>query len=237
MVLSEGAARGEKTAATASVIGYIISVLSIFTFNILTPGIGIASAYYLKKGSIAAKNICIILRIADIPVIAAMLYVTKNFAGENIFKACLILAMVIAALDLIIIVILTSGDVKAYFREVYEWQQQAGQIEQIKKAKLSELAKLAEQAGSPEQNEQDENTELTEFAEPAKLAEEAESPEQNEQDQNTGLSELTELAKLAEQAELSEQGEFSGIYGHISPLEHISPLGNEDTVLISDDEN
>ena len=117
MALSESAARGEKSAATAAVLCYIASALSVLTLNILLAAIGFYAAGQMKKGSIGGKNLCIFLRIADIFVLGAMLFAVYRFVSADVFRIALIPAMIIAALDMIIFVILSSGDAKAFFEE------------------------------------------------------------------------------------------------------------------------
>ena len=124
MALSESAARGEKSAATAAVLCYIASVLSIFTLNILLAVIGFYAAGQMKNGSIGGKNLCIYLRIADIIVLAIMMFVIYRFTTAEIFRIAVVPAIIIAAFEMIIFVILSSGDVKAFFNEKFREQQE-----------------------------------------------------------------------------------------------------------------
>ncbi len=122
MALSESAARGEKSAATAAVLCYIASALSVLTLNILLAVIGFYAAGQMKKGSTGGKNLCIFLRIADIFVLGAMLFVVYRFVSADIFSIAVVPAIMIAALDMIIFVILSSGDAKAFFKEKFREQ-------------------------------------------------------------------------------------------------------------------
>lgn len=117
MALSESAARGEKSAATAAVLCYIASALSVLTLDILLAVIGFYAAGQMKKGSVGGRNLCIFLRIADIIVLAVMLFVIYRFTSAEIFRIAVVPAIIIAAFEMIIFVILSSGDVKAFFNE------------------------------------------------------------------------------------------------------------------------
>ena len=200
MILSENAARGEKTVATTSAICTVVALLPILTFNIISAVLGFGAARYLKKGSIAAKNLCIMLRVADLPLLATVLIVFYNFAGETAFKLCFVSAALVAAFDMIIIMSLTSADAKAYFQEVYDWQQteqirRSGQVEQPRQPEIpkqpeasgkSELLRLAEQSGTPKLTEQ------TEFSEPTEQAELPEQTEQIEQPENSDTAVISD---------------------------------------------
>ena len=122
MALSESAARGEKSAATAAVLCYIASALSVLTLNILLAVIGFYAAGQMKKGSIGGKNLCVFLRIADIFVLGTMLFVVYRFVSADIFSIAVVPAIMIAALDMIIFVILSSGDAKEFFKEKFNEQ-------------------------------------------------------------------------------------------------------------------
>ena len=150
MNLSENAARGRKTAAAAAAICSVISVLSLLAFNIISVVLGLGAARPLKRGSIIARDLCIMLRIADIPLLAAVLIVTHSFSGENVFKLCFIAAVLVAAFDMVIIVSLTSADANAYFQEVYEWQQlQQEQAKQPQPVIHNEMTELLMQTELP----------------------------------------------------------------------------------------
>lgn len=148
MNLSENAARGEKIVASTSVICSAVAVLPILSFNIISAILGFGAARFLRRGSFAAKELSIILRIADIPVLAAALIVSHLFSGEIVFKIFFIAAVLVAAFDMVIIMSLTSSDANAYFREVYEWQQ-------------SELLRRSSQAETMAQPGHEEDTVLT----------------------------------------------------------------------------
>lgn len=141
MKLSENAARGRKIVSSVSVICSVISALSLLTLNIIGGAMGLGSAHFLKKGSISAKEMCMILRVADIPVLAAMLVVFHSFEGENAFKICLLLAVLIGTFDIVILITLTSADANAYFLEMYERQkaEQARQAEQVRHTDMSDM--------------------------------------------------------------------------------------------------
>ena len=150
MDLSENAARGEKTVATTSLICSVVAVLPILSLNIISAVLGFGAARLLKKGSFAAKELSVILRIADIPVLAAALIVSHFFSGEFVFRIFFIIAVLVAAFDMVIIMSLTSSDANAYFREVYEWQQaeqlrRSGQAETISQTGQEEDTVLTSQ--------------------------------------------------------------------------------------------
>ncbi len=126
MELSENAERGKRNVAAASAVCMLISVLSIFTFNILLACIGIFTAHYLKQGSIAAKNVCIILRISDILVSAALIWVSYSIGGQELFRICFLPAVISAGLGMMVMLIISSSDAKAYFKEAFEIRQMNG---------------------------------------------------------------------------------------------------------------
>ena len=165
MNLSENAARGEKIVAAISSICSVVAVLPILTLNLISAVLGFGAARLLKSGSTAAKTLSIILRVADIPLLAAVMIVAYSFAGETFFKLCFIAVVLVAAFDMVIIMALTSSDAKSYFHEVYEFQQlkqpeRLGQSEQsIQAEQLSELLVQNEISGIAEFPEQTEYTE------------------------------------------------------------------------------
>lgn len=117
MSLSESAERGKKLALLESVFCVLASIMSLLTLNIPSALVGFWAAEGIKKGSLAARTICIILRIADIPlliIIGILIYRGELPAGGFIaviaFEAFIDTDM-----------LLTLGfdkNVGAYFREV-----------------------------------------------------------------------------------------------------------------------
>lgn len=118
MTLSESAERGKKLAAPASVFCTIGAVLSLLTLNIPAAAVGFWAAGGIKKGALAARTMCIILRVADIPVLIIMgvlMYLGMLPSGGGVLIAVLFQAFVDFEL------LLTLGfdrDIKAYFREM-----------------------------------------------------------------------------------------------------------------------
>jgi len=116
MTLSESAERGKKLAVPESVFCMIAAVMSLLTLNIPAAAVGFWAAGGIKRGSPAARTMCIILRIADIPVLIIIgVLICLGYLPRN---------GVIAALAIQIFVdlnlLLTLGfdrDIKAYFSE------------------------------------------------------------------------------------------------------------------------
>lgn len=119
MNLSDSAEKGRKIALAAAVMCAVISAFSLFTLNILMAATGFAAAYYIKRGSLTARNFAVILRIADIPALVLISVVASKFA-ENFLAAYAAAATVTAVLDIAVLCILIfSGSANAYFKEVY----------------------------------------------------------------------------------------------------------------------
>ncbi|MBP1561703.1 MAG: hypothetical protein J6C96_10765 [Oscillospiraceae bacterium] len=119
MTLSDSAERGRKTAAAVSVMCFVISAFSLLTFNIPMAAMGFAAAYHIKKGSLTARNFAILLRIADVPVLALISAVAARFTGD--FLPVYVIAVgVTAVLDVVSLLILMFGrNINAYFKETY----------------------------------------------------------------------------------------------------------------------
>lgn len=121
MTLSEQGEKGRKTAALVSALCYVISALSMLTLNILMAAIGFAAAYNIKRGSLTARNVGIILRIADIPVLAVIAFVFRKYGAVlpmpyiGVFGVIAITALLdVTALFTLIF----SRNASAYFHEV-----------------------------------------------------------------------------------------------------------------------
>lgn len=121
MTLSEQGEKGRKTAARVSVVCFVISALSLLTLNILMAAIGFAVAYNIKRGSLTARNVGIILRIADIPVLAVIAFVFRKYGAVlpipyiGVFGVIAIIALLdVTALFTLIF----SSNASAYFHEV-----------------------------------------------------------------------------------------------------------------------
>lgn len=121
MTLSEQGEKGRKIAALVSALCYVISALSLLTLNILMAAIGFAAAYNIKRGSLTARNVGIILRIADIPVLAVIAFVFRKYGAVlpipyiGVFGVIAITALLdVTALFTLIF----SRNASAYFHEV-----------------------------------------------------------------------------------------------------------------------
>lgn len=121
MTLSEQGEKGRKTAARVSAVCFVISALSLLTLNILMAAIGFAVAYNIKRGSLTARNVGIILRIADIPVLAVIAFVFRKYGAVlpipyiGVFGVIAITALLdVTALFTLIF----SRNASAYFHEI-----------------------------------------------------------------------------------------------------------------------
>lgn len=121
MTLSEQGEKGRKTAARVSAVCFVISALSLLTLNILMAAIGFAAAYNIKRGSLTARNVGIILRIADIPVLAVIAFVFRKYGAVlpipyiGVFGVIAITALLdVTALFTLIF----SSNASAYFHEI-----------------------------------------------------------------------------------------------------------------------
>lgn len=119
--MTSAADKGRKTAAFVSALCYVISALSLFTLNILMATIGFAAAYHIKRGSLTARNVGIILRIADLPVFAVIAYVFRKYGAIlpipyiGVFPVIAVAALLdITALFTLIF----SKNASAYFHEI-----------------------------------------------------------------------------------------------------------------------
>ena len=130
MNLSEQGEKGRKTAARVSAVCFVISALSLLTLNILMAAIGFAVAYNIKRGSLTARNVGIILRIADIPVLAVIAFVFRKYGAVlpmpyiGVFGVIAITALLdVTALFTLIF----SRNASAYFHEVSDSMESAEQ--------------------------------------------------------------------------------------------------------------
>lgn len=121
MTLSEQGEKGRKTASRVSAVCFVISALSLLTLNILMAAIGFAAAHHIKRGSLTARNVGIILRIADIPVLAVIAFVFRKYGAVlpipyiGVFGVIAITALLdVTALFTLIF----SRNASAYFHEI-----------------------------------------------------------------------------------------------------------------------
>lgn len=131
MTLSEQGEKGRKTAARVSAVCFVISALSLLTLNILMAAIGFAVAYNIKRGSLTACNVGIILRIADIPVLAVIAFVFRRYGAVlpipyiGVFGVIAVTALLdVTALFTLIF----SRNASAYFHEVYDSREAAEHV-------------------------------------------------------------------------------------------------------------
>ncbi len=117
MTLSESAERGKKLAGYASVFCVIAAVMSLLTLNIPAAAVGFWAAGGIKRGSLAARTMCMILRAADIPVliiIGVLICLGELPAGG-------VLIALVFGIFIDLYLLLTLGfdkDINAYFREM-----------------------------------------------------------------------------------------------------------------------
>lgn len=128
--MTSAADKGRKTAAFASALCYAISALSLITLNILMAAIGFAAAYHIKRGSLTARNVGIILRIADISVLAVVTFVFRKYGALlpvpyiGVFGVIAIAAL----LDVIaLFTLIFSKNARTYFHEVSDGREAAEQ--------------------------------------------------------------------------------------------------------------
>ncbi len=121
MKMTSAADKGRKTAALVSALCYVISALSLLTLNILMAAIGFAAAYHIKRGSLTARNVGVILRIADLPVLAVVAYVFRKYGAVLPIPYIGVIAViaVTALLDVTsLFTLIFSKNARAYFHEV-----------------------------------------------------------------------------------------------------------------------
>ncbi len=117
MTLSESAERGKKLAGHASAFCKIAAVLSLLTLNIPAAAVGFWAAGGIKKGVLAARTMCIILRVADIPILIIM--GVMMFLGNLPTSGVLYAVLFQAYIDLELLISLGfDRDINAYFREM-----------------------------------------------------------------------------------------------------------------------
>ncbi|MDE7288306.1 MAG: hypothetical protein K2N71_02225 [Oscillospiraceae bacterium] len=119
--MTSAADKGRKTAALVSALCYVISALSLLTLNILMAAIGFAAAYHIKRGSLTARNVGVILRIADLPVLAVVAYVFRKYGAVLPIPYIGVIAViaVTALLDVTsLFTLIFSKNARAYFHEV-----------------------------------------------------------------------------------------------------------------------
>lgn len=126
--MTSSADKGRKTAAFVSVLCYVISALSLCTLNILMAAIGFAAAYHIKRGSLTARNVGIILRIADIPVLIVIAYVFRKY-GAAFPPSDIVVVIIISVTALLdvtaLFTLIFSKNASAYFHEISDSREAA----------------------------------------------------------------------------------------------------------------
>lgn len=119
MALSESAEKGRSAASAAAFFCGTGAVLSLLTLNILLAVIGFWAANGIKKGNFAARNIGILLRIADIPFMLIIWLAVKAAGAPELLNTIIIAVMAVAALiDILSLIVLTNKNLKQYLREM-----------------------------------------------------------------------------------------------------------------------
>ena len=119
MALSESAKKGKAAAAGAALFCGAGAVLSLLTLNIPLAVIGFWAANGMKKGNFAARNIGVLLRIADIPFMLIIWFAVKAAGAPELLNTIIIAVMAAAALiDVLSLIVLMNKDLKQYLREM-----------------------------------------------------------------------------------------------------------------------
>lgn len=121
MTLSENAAKGKKTAALVSAACFALAAMSLLTVNILMAAVDFAVAYHIKRGSLTARNLAVILRIAYIPALAVVSGAFRIYGTALPIpsEAVTVLIAAAAVLDVsALLILIFSKNTGAYFHEV-----------------------------------------------------------------------------------------------------------------------
>ena len=119
MTLSESAEKGRAAASRAALLCGAGAVLSLLTLAVPLAVIGFWAAGGIKKGNFAARNIGVLLRIADIPFMLIIWFAIKAAGAPELLNTIIIAVTAAAALiDILsLIVLIGNKDLKQYFRE------------------------------------------------------------------------------------------------------------------------
>lgn len=120
MALSESAEKGLVTARTAALFCNIGAVIALLTLDIPLALIGFWVSGGIRRGNYAARNIGVLLRIADIFVMAIIWFAVKTAGAPEWLKTALTaVAALMLFIDIWSIAVLKgSKNLKQYFREV-----------------------------------------------------------------------------------------------------------------------
>lgn len=120
MALSESAEKGRSTAAIAALFCNIGAVLSLLTLDIPLALIGFWVSGGIRKGNPAARNMCILLRIADMLFLLIILFAVRAAGVPEWLDTLLIAAAgLMAFIDIwLLIVLIGNKGLKQYFNEM-----------------------------------------------------------------------------------------------------------------------
>lgn len=120
MALSESAEKGRSTAAAAALFCNIGAVLSLLTLDIPLALIGFWVSGGIRKGNTAARNMCILLHIADMLFLLIILFAVRTAGVPEWLNTTLIAAAgLMAFIDIwLLIMLIGNKGLKQYFREM-----------------------------------------------------------------------------------------------------------------------
>lgn len=120
MALSESAEKGRAAASGAAFFCGTGAVLSLLTLNIPLALIGFWAANGIKKGNPAARNVGILLRIADIPFMLIIWLAVRAFGAPELLNYILAgTAGLMALIDIWSLAALIGNEnLKQYLREM-----------------------------------------------------------------------------------------------------------------------
>lgn len=120
MVLSESAQKGLVTAQAAALFCNIGAVMALLTLDIPLALIGFWVSGGIRRGSYAARNIGVLLRIADMLVIAIVWFAVRAAGAPEWLRTVLtVAAALMLFIDIWSIAVLKGNrNLKQYFREV-----------------------------------------------------------------------------------------------------------------------
>ncbi|MDE5993097.1 MAG: hypothetical protein K2G87_08625 [Oscillospiraceae bacterium] len=120
MALSESAEKGRTAASWAALFFGTGAVLSLLTLNIPLALIGFWAANGIKKGNPAARNVGILLRIADITFMLIIRFAVKTVGAPELLNTISAAAAGFAAfIDILsLIVLIGNKNLKQYLREM-----------------------------------------------------------------------------------------------------------------------
>lgn len=120
MALSESAEKGRSAASAAAFFCGTGAVLSLLTLNIPLALIGFWAANGIKKGNPAARNVGILLRVADMIFMLIIRYAVKTVGAPELLNTIVTAAACLAVfIDILsLIVLIGNKNLKQYLREM-----------------------------------------------------------------------------------------------------------------------